>query len=84
MKIQIDTKGKTVKLMENYPIKDVLKELKKIVDDWDDYTLIAYEEKWNYYPSWTPPYIPPYEVTCYGATGTIDMKYNDDTLTVTN
>lgn len=56
MKLEIDTIGKTVKLLGNYPLKDVIEEIKKIVDDWDEYTLISYEEKWNYYPYY--PYYP--------------------------
>jgi len=72
MKLEINTVDKTVKVMEDIPLKNLLGEIKKYIPDWKEYKLISYEEKWSYYPYYptypTYPYYPylkwPLEITC--------------------
>ena len=89
MKLEINTEDKTIKLLDNYPLKDVIKEIKKIVDNWNEYTLISCDEKWSYYPYYpiTYPRYPYYPTWPYDGTPIYDSNtYEIDdygTITIT-
>ena len=71
MKLQIDTKAKTVKIDELTNIKELIKVLKKMLPDWGEYSIMS-DSTWTYYPMY--PYYPTYDynkwiVTCGTNTG---------------
>lgn len=57
MRIQLDTKNKTIKLQEDVKISDLVQELKDLLDrDWENYTLIMSKKvEYVYPPTYTPP-----------------------------
>jgi len=51
MKLQIDTKAKTIKVDENVKFRDLIKVLKKMLpDEWQDYSLAGSEVIYWYNP----------------------------------
>ena len=50
MKITIDTTAKIITVEESVNIGDLIKELKKILPDYKEFTLVQKETIWQYYP----------------------------------
>ena len=60
MRIQLDTKDKTIKLQEDVKISDLVQELKDLLDiDWDNYTLIMEDNVGRIHKNIPPTYTPP-------------------------
>jgi hypothetical protein len=65
MKLTIDTVEKTIEVENGVIISEFLKEIKKLLPDWKDYTINVKQDYTYipYYPNWpTTPYNPPYDI----------------------
>ena len=60
MRIQLDTKNKTIKLQEDVKISDLVQELKDLLDrDWENYTLIMDDNVGRIHKNTPLTYTPP-------------------------
>ena len=58
MKILIDTERKTIKVEEQINLADFLHEIKKLLPNWKEYEIEAYQSTYTYIP-YTSPTIDP-------------------------
>jgi hypothetical protein len=80
MKLQIDTKAKTIKIDETVNIKELIQILEKLLPkEWKDYWLesgsVIYwpSQPVIIYDRWNPQPLPPYYITC-GATCNLEVN----------
>jgi hypothetical protein len=81
MRLQIDTKAKTIKIDELVNIRELIQILEKLLPkEWKDYSLesgsVIY---WPGYPvyiydRWSPPPVLPWEITTYCATYNVEIN----------
>lgn len=86
MKIQLDTKAKTIQVEGSINLHEFVKEIQKLLPDWKEYRL-EQQVQWNFgtypYPifqnpcDYSPaPTVDPFKVTCYMTNSNGDLVLN--------
>lgn len=82
MKIQLDTKAKTIQVEGSINLHDFVKEIQKLLPDWKEYRL-EQQVQWNYgattiYPIYqdSPGTGDPNRITCYMTSSNGDLVLN--------
>ena len=77
MKIEIDTTNKVIQVKEQINIKEFFNELKKIIPDYEDYSIMVPIQYYPYNPTYTPPNYPNPFITYTSGDNTL-MTYDSE------